>query len=411
MAYTFDKSMKLFERAAKVIPGGIYGHQSPALTVPGKYPYYVAKASGAYFWDVDGNKFIDYMCAYGPVVLGYNHPKVEEAVAKQRKKGVCFNVPGENMVELAELMCHTIDGADWVVFAKNGSDVTTWATRVAREHTGRRKILACKGAYHGAHAWCSPGHGGLLPEDRAHVHLFDFNDILGLESLIRKFEGDVAGIIMTPYHHPAFGDSVMPADGFWQRVRSLCDKHGIVLIVDDVRAGFRLSIHGSHEYFGFEADLVAFSKAMGNGYPISACTGKEELRAAAGRVFLTGSFWNNADAMAASIATITTMKEEGTIERMDYLGGKLREGLEQAAESHGLKVRMTGPNAMPNMTFANETDFKRMQLFCAECAINGVYFHPHHNWFINSALTEQDLEQTLDVADKAFKRVKDTFGS
>ena len=157
--YKFSRSIELFDRATKIIPGGIYGHQSPALTVLGSFPYYVTKADGCRYWDVDGQEYIDYMCAYGPMVLGYNYPKVEDVVEKQRKLGDCFNHPTELMVELAEYLIEIIPVAQWVVFAKNGSDLTTWALQVAREHTGRKKIIMVSGTYHGTHAWCSPGVG------------------------------------------------------------------------------------------------------------------------------------------------------------------------------------------------------------------------------------------------------------
>ncbi len=410
MAYRFDKSLEVFKKAAEYIPSGIYGHQSPTLTVPGRYPYFAERGEGAYIYDVDGNKFIDWMCGYGPMVLGYKHPKVEAAAAKVRDNGLCFSIPTAVGVELAEFMVKLIDGAEWAVFGKNGSDLTTWAILSAREHTQRRKILMAKGAYHGIHAWCTPGHGGILKEDREHIVQYKFNDIGSIKKAIADNKNDVAGIIMTPYHHPAFGDSELPKDGFWQEVRAICDKEGIILIVDDVRAGFRLSIKGSHHYFGVTPDLAVFSKAMGNGYPISACTGREYLRPACSRVFLTGSFWNNADAMAASIATLSTMQKEKSVEKMMKIGEKLFKGMYEAAADNGLKITMSGPYTIPNMTFSNESDFRRMQLFSAECAERGVYLHPHHNWFVSAAHTEKDVEETVAVAREAFKVVKKTFG-
>ena len=163
----YAQSAALFERARQVIPGGIYGHMTPALVAPGASPFYAQRGEGCRYWDVDGNEYLDLMCAYGPVVLGYLHPEVEEAVARQLRAGDCFNHPGSVMVELAEQMVELVDFAAWAVFAKNGSDVTSWSIRVAREHTGRRKVLIIDDAYHGMDPWCSPGHGGLIEEDRA----------------------------------------------------------------------------------------------------------------------------------------------------------------------------------------------------------------------------------------------------
>jgi len=314
--YQFTKSIELFDRATRIIPAGIYGHESPAITVPGSFPYYGVRAEGCRYWDVDGNEFIDYMCAYGPMVLGYGHPKVEEAVQKQRALANCLNHPAPVMVELAEYLVDLVGVADWAVFAKNGSDLTTWAIQAAREFTGRPKIVKIKGAYHGAHAWCTPGHGGLIPEDRTHIHAIDWNDLEALRALVAEHKGKIAGFIATPYHHPAFADSVLPADGYWKGVEELCRAEGIVLILDDVRAGFRLHMEGSHAYFGFEPDLVVFCKAIGNGYPISACVGREALKNAASKVFLTGSYWNSAVPMVAALATLEELKATGGVEKM-----------------------------------------------------------------------------------------------
>jgi len=175
--YTFEQSDALMERAKKVVPGGIYGHQTPLVLTKGAYPSFFARGEGSHIWDVDGNEYIDYMCSYGPIVLGHRHPKVEEAARRQMDLGNCFNAPGPAWVELAEHLVSITPFADWAVFAKNGSDVCTWATEVARHATGRPKIAMCQGAYHGTHAWCTPMANGVTPEDRANVAYFRFNDL------------------------------------------------------------------------------------------------------------------------------------------------------------------------------------------------------------------------------------------
>jgi len=408
--YSFNKSLELFRRAGKVIPQGIYGHMTPALVVPGSYPYYAVRGQGCRYWDVDGNEFIDYMCGYGPMVLGYGHPKVEEAVAAQKAKGNCFNHPSERMVELAELLVDTIPMADWAVFAKNGSDMTTWATQVAREYTQRKKIVMVKGTYHGAHAWCTPGHGGIIDEDRIHIHSFTWNRADQLEDLVNQYKGQIAGVIMTPYHHPTFGDSVLPAPGFWNKVQQICNREGIVLIIDDVRAGWRLDIRGSHEYFGFTPDLVTFCKAMGNTYPISATVGKKELMNAASKVFLTGSYWNSAVPMAAAIATIKALKEEAGVQKMMEMGKLLCDGLIERGKAYGYEIIASGPYTIPFYRFGIEDDFYRQQVWCSEVTKRGSFFHPHHNWFISAAHDKKDIAMTLDHAEAAFKVVKAQFG-
>ena len=308
----YRRSHELFARAAEVIPCGIYGHTSPVANLPGEFPYYAARASGSHYWDVDGNEYIDYLCGYGPVVLGHQQWEVEAAAAAQQARALCVNHPGEVMVELAEHLVGMLDFAAWSVFGKNGSDMTTWALQVAREHTGRRKVLKVTDAYHGIDPWCTPGHAGLLPEDRMHIHDFAWNDLDGFERLLRDHRDDVAAVIMTPVHHPAFKASEMPAPGFWKQIEAACRRDGIVLILDDIRAGFRLDLGGSHRVFGFEPDIICLCKALANGHPLSAALGRSELRVAASRVFLTGSYWNSPPAMAAALACLKIMARDNT---------------------------------------------------------------------------------------------------
>lgn len=408
--YKFDESLALFERAAKVTPSGISGNKNPAFAVPGSFPYYAERGEGCRYWDVDGNEYIDYLAGYGPIVLGYNYAVVDEAAAAQRTLGSAFNHPTARSVELAEKMVSMIPSIDWAAFGKNGSDATAYAVQTAREHTQRRKILKAKGAYHGSQSWSRHGIGGLIDTDYEHVLDFKFNDATQVEDLIKQNDNDVAGVIMTPYHHPAFGDQVMPAPGFYDDLRGICDKYGVVLILDDVRAGFRLDLRGSHEYFGFKPDLTCYCKAMANGYAISACCGKEELKNAASRVFFTGTYYTSAVEIAASLKTLDELQATNAIGHMMKMGKLLQDGLKKSAEVHGLQVTISGPPTLPFMTFANETNFRRSQRFSGEAAKRGVLLHPHHNWFIMLAHTKKDIEKTLDVADECFKIVKDEFG-
>lgn len=404
---SFAKSLALFERAVDVIPGGIYGHNSPAATMPGCSPYYAERASGARYWDVDGNEYLDLLCGYGPIVLGHHHPEVEEAADRQRRAGNTFNHPAPVMVELAERLVDLVDFAAWAVFGKNGSDMTTWALQVARESTGRKKILKSAGAYHGSHAWCTPGHGGLIEEDYAHIHAFPWNDLEAFNDLVQRHQGQIAGVIVTAFHHPAFGDSRLPAPGFHAGIQETCRREGIVLILDDVRSGFRLHPGGSHRFFGFEPDLICFSKAIANGHPLSAALGRAELKRAASRVFLTGSFWNSAPPMAAALATLGIIERDQVIEKMAASGARLREGMQAAAKRHGRSIRYTGPDAMPFLTFAEETNFYLSQAFCREAIRLGVYLHPHHNWFLSAAHENAEIDETLRVADAAFAALAD----
>ena len=409
--YRFDRSEALFARAKKVIPGGIYGHQSPRLLAMGSYPSFFARGEGSHVWDVDGNEYIDYMCSYGPIVLGHRHPRVEEAARRQAEQGNCFNTPTALWVELAEYLVEITPFADWTVFAKNGSDVCTWATMVARHFTGRRKIVAAAGAYHGTHAWVSPVPNGVTPEDRANVLNFRYNDLEGLTRLVEENRGAIAGVMLTPFRHDAAHDSELPAEGFLPGVRKLCDDHGMVFILDDVRAGFRLHMGGSGELFGVRPDLSCYCKAIANGYPLAAATGRENLKRAALEVFFTGSYFTSAVPMAAALACLQELKQSGGIEKMRRTGEMLRDGMLSQARSHGFEVTYSGPPAMPYMTFkADQGKWDRITAFCAYAATHGIFFHPRHNWFLSAAHSEEDLRRTLEVTDEAFKVVRGQFG-
>jgi glutamate-1-semialdehyde 2,1-aminomutase len=410
--YSLERSEALFARAKKVIPGGIYGHQTPRLLAMGSYPYFFARGEGSHVWDVDGNEYIDYMCSYGPIVLGHRHPRVEEAARRQMEQGNCFNAPTPLWVELAEYLVEITPFADWSVFAKNGSDVCTWAVMVARHFTGRKKIVAAAGAYHGTHAWVTPLPAGTTPEDRANVLNFRYNDLEGLTSLVEEHRGEVAGIMLTPFRHDASHDSEMPVEGFLHGVRRLCDEHGIVFILDDVRAGFRLHIGGSGELFGVQPDLTCYCKAIANGYPLSACLGRESLKRAALEVFFTGSYFTSAVPMAAALACVQELEQSGGIEKMRKMGEMLREGMLAQARAHDFEVTYSGPPSIPYMTFkADQGRCDRITAFCAYCAVHGIYFAPRHNWFISAAHDEADIRRTLDVTDEAFKAVRRQFGA
>ncbi len=396
-----NNSEKLFKRAKKVIPSGIYGHTAPAGGLPDCFPHYCKKAYDYRFEDLDGREWIDFMCGFGAILHGYNHPEIEEAAQRQRSKGAVFNQPAEVMVDLAESLVDGIDFAQWAVFAKNGSDLTTWAIRVAREKTQRKFIVKAKGAYHGVDAWCDPGLGGRIQSDRQEILEFDWNDAEELESLFKKFKDQIAGVILTPYHHPAFSPSQMPLEGFWPEVANLCKKFGSLLILDDVRAGGRLHDQGSHQYFEFTPDLAVYSKALGNGYAISACVGTEECKKASAEVFLTGSCWNDAVAMSAALTSLMISKRDSVAQSVLEKGAYFCQKLEDAARQENFPLTMTGPKSMPYPTIENDENLFKIQEFCRICSGKNLFFHPHHNWFISNAHTYESLDDAVCKARQA----------
>jgi len=409
--YTYPRSQELFVRAGKVIPSGIYGHLGPSqgCYIPVQaFPFFLEKAQGAYMWDVDGNRFIDYMCAYGPNVLGYNDPDVDQAVREQMQIANCTTLPTTKMIELAELLVDTVDSADWAFFAKNGGDVTSFALMVARAATGRPKAILFKGGYHGVAPWAQKlGYPGITEADTENNIYVRWNHFEDLEQAVQQYPGQIACVMATPYHHPIFEDNQLPEDGFWQKVRKLCTDHGIVLAIDDVRCGFRLDIRGSDHYYGFRADLICFCKAMANGWNISALCGVDNLKEVASSVMYTGSYWLSAVPFAAAIATITKLKQINGPQMMLEKGKRLTDGLHEVGKKHGFDLKISGESVLWFMRITNDDNLILHQEWVAECVQRGVFFANHHNLFINCAMTDADISFTLDVAEEAFKVVKE----
>jgi glutamate-1-semialdehyde 2,1-aminomutase len=402
--YEYAESAALFRRAAKVIPCGIYGHYSPAPYVPvSHYPFYTARAAGSKFWDVDGNEFIDYMCAYGPMVLGYAHPGVDEAYQAQLKLADSVTGASPRMVELAEYLVDLVPVADWAFFAKNGADVTNYAVMIARAATGRKKIVSIQGGYHGTTPWMqAAGHPGVIDEDHENVIRIPWNDVPALQRAISENPKAIAGFIATPYHHPAFEDNALPAEGYWRQVEGILKKEGIVLIIDDVRCGFRLDVRGSNEYFGFTPDLICFCKAIANGYPISALVGIEALKNAAAKIFHTGSYWFSAGPMAAGLACLKELRRLDAPTIVLEKGRKLLDGMVAIAKNHGYTLSVTGAPSMPYLRITDDESLMFHQRWCGECTRRGAYFTSHHNWFLSTAHTDTDIQRTWDIVDDAF---------
>ena len=406
----YTKSREFFARAANVIPSGIYGHQGPAegCYVPIEaFPFFSEKAKGSYIWDVDGNRFIDYMCAYGPNILGYNDPDVDEAAAKQREKGDCITFPSTKMIEFAELLVDTVASADWAFFAKNGNDVTTMAIMASRAYTKRKKIIFFKGYYHGVSPWTQKiDYSGIIEEDVCNNIYLDWNDFNAVEEAFEKYKGQIAAVISQPYMHGNFKDNEMPAKDFWQKVRKICTENGTVLVVDDVRAGFRMDIAGSDHYFGFEADLICFCKALANGYNVSALCGKEFLKSTVSGMSYTGSYWLSAVPFAAGIACINKLKKIDAPKILIEKGAKLKNGLIEAGKKYGYDLRVTGLESLFYLRIADDPTLMLHQEWIAECVKRGVFFTNHHNHFINASLTDADIKETIEIADEAFSVIK-----
>jgi glutamate-1-semialdehyde 2,1-aminomutase len=400
----------LRKRARLVIPGGMYGHQAVG-GLPPEYPQFMRGGRGARVWDADGNEYIDLMCSYGPVILGHGHPAVERAAREQESLADCQNGPGPVMVELAELLVATVRHADWAIFAKNGTDATTACCTIARAQTGRELIMVARGAYHGAAPWCTPRPGGVTDADRANLRYYTFNDLASARAAAEQADGQLAGILVSPFRHDAGYDQELVDPEFARGLRELCDATGAALILDDVRCGFRLHLGCSWETIGVMPDLSAWSKAMANGYPIAAVLGGERFRDGAERIFVTGSFWFSAVPMAAAVATITALRDQDAVAVMQRAGTALRDGILAQAASCGFEINYTGPVQMPYLTFAGDTDHAVAGEFASEAISRGAYIHPRHNWFVSAAMTDDDIAVALAATGEAFAALRRKHGA
>lgn len=397
------KNADLLERAHLVIPGGMYGHQSISRgKLPSNYPQFFSKADGSKIWDVDGNCYVDYLCAYGTNLLGYRHPEVESAAMAQMMLGDTMTGPAESMVNAAEQMVSMVSHADWAMFCKNGGDANSIAMVCARAYRGKSKILLARGSYHGASNWNTPVLAGITKEDRAHIIYFEYNDIESLTHAFKEADGDVAGVFATPFRHETFIDQHFPTAEYAQTARQLCDEYDALLVVDEVRTGFRLARDCSWEQFGVSPDLSSWGKGIGNGHPISAILGSNKTREAVQKIFVTGSFWFSAVPMAACSATLKILKETDYLEHIVTIADAVRAGIAAQATRHGVVLRQTGPAQMPQMLFENDRDCSIGKAWTSAVLDNGAYFHPYHNMFVSSAHSMADVELTLQATDEAF---------
>jgi glutamate-1-semialdehyde 2,1-aminomutase len=396
-------------RAAAVVPGGMYGHMTAnAQTLPSSYPQFYEGGLGAHTWDVDGHRYVDFLCAYGPVLLGHRHERVEAAVAAQARVGDTLSGPSERMVDLAELLTETVTHADWALFAKNGTDATAAAVRVARAATGKRKLLKATVAYHGANEWFTPRTAGVTVEDRLNIVEFAYNDVASMHAAVAEHAGDIAAIIVTPFRHDAFVEHELATAEFARAVRDAATREGAALILDEVRTALRLDVRGAWEQYGVRPDLTAFSKALANGYAVSALVGTEALKAAAAEIYVTGSFWFAAVPMAAAIATIREAVAIDAPAAIGRAGTRFKNGLEAAGRAAGFDVALTGPVQMPMLNFADDPDKKLAFAFTDAAVRQGVLLHPWHNMFVSAAHDDAVVDEAIAGVEAAFAEIART---
>ena len=390
----------LKQRAKQVIPGGMYGHMSVQMHSP-RTPQFFSKAKGTHVWDYEGNRYADFLCAFGPNLFGYGHEEIDAAYIAQMKEVDSALGPSAKMIELAEAYAEQITHADWAIFCKNGTDATSMALMTARAHKDRPKILLATGAYHGAAPWCTPMPKGTVADDRVHFIHYEYNNAESLRQAVAEAGDALAGIFATPFKHEVILPQEEIDPDYAREARRLCDAHDALLIVDDVRAGFRLDRDCSWHAIGVEPDLSSWGKALANGHPISCLLGNDRARDAASEIFVTGSFWYASAPMAAALKTLEIINQTDYLEHTIAMGERLRAGLSSIAKDTGLLIDQTGPAQMPLIMINDENggrDMGACVTFCDGLLDHGVLFHPIHNMFINAAMTGEDIDRTLEAA-------------
>ena len=417
----------ILARAGRVIPGG--------ASAAGRRVYedVIVRTQGAYLWNADGKRFIDYLLSYGPIVIGHSDPRVNDAVA--RTAATCdlhWVGPQAGEVELAEAIVELVPSAEQVAFVTSGTDALLHAVHVARAATGRRRLLKFHGHYHGwqdqlavganfdvspgaAPSLDEPNAGGLHPGSLADVTVLEWNDVEALRATFADHGGELAAALCEPYLL-SYG-CVAPAPGFLEALRELSTKYGALLVFDEVKTGFRFHLGGYQAICGVTPDLTAFGKALGNGYTIAGLAGRADLMELLGsKVALDGTHYANPYAMAAGLATLEILRQGG-IERLAELGLRLREGLSRAIADSGVTANVTGFGsgfminwrAEPPQTFrqAIDADFDRAEAFRRAMLEAGILLPPFviTDSRLCLATSDADVDETIEAAAWAFKQV------
>ena len=403
------KSRKLFEEALTLIPGGVLGARKPGDFIDGEYPIFLDTGKGCRLTDVDGNEFIDFLCGYGPIILGYREEEVDEAVYKQIKdKGFCFTLTQKFQNELAKKLTQIVPSSEMSIFLKTGSDATTASIRIARAHTKKLKVMRC--GYHGWHDWCVEMKGGIPSKFYEDVFEFQYNHLDQLEELMATHGHETAAIIMTPFGHPNHQEMQVPAPGFLEGARQIADKYGAVLVYDEIRTGFRLSMGGAQKLYGVTPDLTVLGKAMANGYPISVVTGKKNIMMAAeSKLFISSTFFPNSEAFVAALKTIEILERDNVLENIWEKGKGFMNGIQALIDKHAVGAELTGVAPMFYITFKKDGTgaYKsKRKDFYTQLIRKGFFFTPFHHAYISYRHTQKDLDLTLNAIDESLAFIK-----
>ena len=421
------KSEAYYKRAVESIPGGVNSPVRACKAVEST-PIFFEKGEGAYLIDVDGNVYIDYVCSWGPLILGHAHPEVIASVYFASKKGTSFGAPTWQEVELAELIKNCVPSIDKVRLVNSGTEATMSAIRLARAYTKKRKIIKFDGCYHGhvdallvkagsgLATFAIPASPGILEDLAKHTITLPFNDFDAVKEAFEKFGEDIAGIIVEPI--PANMGVILPKKGFLEFLREITEKHNALLIFDEVITGFRVGLSGAQGKYGVIPDITCLGKIIGGGLPVGAYGGKKEIMdliAPDGPVYQAGTLSGNPIAVSAGLATLKELQKPGTYEKLETTSKLLEEGVKDILKKLKLPYKVTRVASMFTLFFTDKEpsnfqdvlscDTKKFARFWQEMLKNGVYLPPSQfeAWFISLAHSEKEINATLEAVYKSLK--------
>jgi len=418
---------ELFQRAQGLMPGGVNSPVRAFKSVGGE-PFFTARADGAYLWDVEGKRYIDYIGSWGPMIVGHNHPAVREAVEQAVKNGLSFGTPCPAEVTMAETITRLIPSIEMVRMVNSGTEATMSAIRLARGATGRSKIVKFEGCYHG-HGdsfLVKAGSGALtfgvptspgVPKANADLTLtLPYNDLDAAKTLFAEHGDQIAGLIIEPVAGNM--NCILPLDGYLQTLRELCTQHGVLLIFDEVMTGFRVALGGAQAHYGVTPDLTCFGKIIGGGMPVGAYGGRRDLMeqiAPSGPIYQAGTLSGNPVAMAAGLAVLELIQVPGFHDALSAKTQLLTDGLQSIADEEGIPFSTNRLGGMFGLFFTTEKVTSYVQATTADSALfnrffhgmlkRGVYLAPSafEAGFISSAHNEQDIADTLQTAREAMR--------
>ena len=424
-----DLSHALFQQALQLMPGGVNSPVRAFKSVGGE-PFFAKRAEGAYLFDVDGNRYIDYIGSWGPMIAGHAHPNVIDAVNAVMRDGLSFGVPNALEVTMAETITRLVPSCEMVRMVNSGTEATLSAIRLARGATGRNRIVKFEGCYHGhGDSFLVKAGSGMLtlgvpnspgvPKALADLTLtLSYNDFEAASKLFAELGDDIAGVIVEPIIGNA--NCILPAEGYLQHLRDLCTQYGSILIFDEVMTGFRVALGGAQTLYGIKPDLSTFGKIIGGGMPVGAYAGRRDLMAQiapSGPIYQAGTLSGNPVAMAAGLATLELIQTPGFYDRLEAKTMQLREGLQHAADQAGIAFTTTGVCAMFGLYFyegpingyadAMRSDGARFSRFFHGMLERGVYFAPSafEAGFLSSCHGEAEIAHTLAAACEVFAEI------